>query len=364
MVRNPNETVTLDKNDPVVKKLREEEENKTVKTEDINASVKSGGIKKFGVMEHEKEKSTASQRFIERVESIVPQLEAMERTVDAARETTGELGEQVRKVTKDALVKLRDEFEDVTQADIPQGLRDQFAAVTSAVAQKFEHLMVRTSLEAYEKKVEGLMEDMMQVDVMLKAKGESAKVRDEMRSQLERLTGELNDLDKEAGHAVSDVRERADKVAHGVWKRIHDLISGEQPKEKKDTPSPAEEEEARALRQRVFEDARQRKAKAKSAWMPHAPVPPYRARFADAPARRATLAAAPAIPAPTGVNVPQLPENWDELDDAGKTNALDDFLHAFKAEHRRIVGEHEKVMHQLTEQIKERKLQELRESLN
>ena len=79
---------------------------------------------------------------------------------------------------------------------------------------------------------------------------------------------------------------------------------------------------------------------------------------------RATLAVAPAMPAPTGVNVPHLPENWDELDDAGKTNALDDFLQAFKAEHQRIVGEHETVMNQLTEQIKERKLQALRESLN
>ena len=118
MARNPNETVTYAPDDPAIKNLREKEEKKTVKSEDINTSVKSGGVKKFGVMEHEKEKSSASQRFIERVEKIVPQLDAMERTLDSARQTTGELGEQVRKVAHDALVKLRDEFEDVTQADI------------------------------------------------------------------------------------------------------------------------------------------------------------------------------------------------------------------------------------------------------
>ena len=194
----------------------------------------------------------------------------------------------------------------------------------------------------------------MQIDVMLKAKGESAKIRDEMRAQLERVTHELKELNEQTGHVGSEFRDRAEEVARGVWERIQGLASGETPKKGTGKLSPAEEEEARALRERVFDDARRRKARAKSAWMPHAPVAPY----------RATLAVAPAMPAPTGVNVPQLPENWDELDDAGKTKALDDFLHAFKAEHQRIVGEHETVMNQLTEKIKERKLQALRESLN
>ena len=175
-----------------------------------------------------------------------------------------------------------------------------------------------------------------------------------MRAQLERVTKELKDLNEQTGHVGSDFRERAEKVAHGVWERIRRLVSGEQPKENSGEHSPAEEEVARARRRREFEDARHQKTRAKSAWMPQTPVPPY----------RATLAVAPAMPAPADVNIPRLPENWDELDDTGKTKALEEFLAAFHAEHKRIVGEHDSVMNQLTEQIKERKLQALRESLN
>jgi len=183
-----------------------------------------------------------------------------------------------------------------------------------------EEAAPQMDLETYEQSVWGIIQDTLQIGEMLKAQGNNPKVRDAMLADLAEMDARIEKLDTLAGHPKSKVREDATRVIKDLGTRWGELIPSEQPSA---TGAVAH--------------VRRPKGSTFTAWMPRVPLAPY---------ATAALAAAPLPPAPdTAANMEQL-------------------LVRFREEFKEITQRHEEVMERLNQQMRERKLAELRGSLN
>jgi hypothetical protein len=177
-----------------------------------------------------------------------------------------------------------------------------------------------------------------------------------MLDQLDDNERSLKELDGQAGYPHSDVREDAQSIIDGMregWPRA-------------------------VTANTMFTRPRRRKGAAFRARIPKAPRPSYRANLigggpyqTQEPVATLTDVTAPPPPAPeptvvpaAGASLPKLPENWKELPEPEKIASLENLLKYFQLEHKKIMDKHASAIQQINQQVKERKLAELRDTLN
>lgn len=211
------------------------------------------------------------------------------------------------------------------QSDVPDPVRPPEEALKPSM-----------DLETYEQNVWRLIDEVMMIGSLLRAKGNNPAVREEMLGRLRDSVRQLKALDAQAGKPDSQVRKDAERVIRELGSRWKELI----PKEPYMPPP------------------RPPKGSTFAAWLPRAPEPPYRARLA-AMAVQSSPVPAPAMPRNKPA-LPELPANWDSLPDAERIAALEKLLSAFVGEYRGIMDRYDMILKDLIARAKARKIEELK----
>jgi len=276
---------------------------------------------------HETEKSEAVHLYENWVTTVIPNLlvpriAELEKNFDAVRHDDSPMASDIRKETRTKLGDLVDVMEEVLQdPNVPQEIRDKYEAHLEPIRKRIERLHQRVEPQEYDLNMLTVAQDLLQIREMLKERGGDPKVAETMRQEIERLGQELQRMDAEADYPDTEVRRDVESIYRELQQ---DWVSSAPPSVPNERPLSS--------------------AQADATWMPRVPRPPYAVRLATSVSDMA--------PPARDVSV----EGWD-------INALEQVLETFRAEHNRILAEHEAMVESLNTQIRDRKLQTLRDTL-